>query len=79
MVATASATVPSLPPAASATVSPARFRATDPPRHRHDGRSARLRLPRDDAVDAPPTRGRRTGDQAASLVLDETRNVLVGS
>ena len=71
--------VPLLPPATSATVSPACFRATDPPRHRHDSRSARLRLPRDDAVDAPPSRGRCTGDQAAILVLDETRNVLVGS
>ena len=67
----ASAAVPLLPPAA--------FRATDPPRHRHDSRRARLRLLRDDTVDAPPSRGRRTRDQAARLVLDETRNVLVGS
>ena len=51
-VATASAAVPPLPSAASATVDPARFRAADPPGHRHDSRYARLQLPRDDAVDA---------------------------
>ena len=77
-VSAASAAVPALPPAASATVGPARFRAGDPPRHRQGGRSSGLWLPGDDAVDPPPTSGRCTGDQVASLVLDEAGNVLVG-
>ena len=77
-VASASAAVPLLTSTASATVGPARFRAADPPGHRHDSWCAGLCLPRYDAVDAPEARGRRTNDQAASLVLDEACDVLVG-
>ena len=77
-VASASAAVPLLTSTASATVGPARFRAADPPGHRHDSWCAGLWLPWYDAVDAPAARGRRTEDQAASLVLDEACDVLVG-
>ena len=76
-VAAASAVVPPLTSTASATVGSSRFRATDPPGHRHDSWCAGLWLPRYDAVDAPEARGRRTEDQAASLVLDEACDVLV--
>ena len=41
-VSAASATVPALSPAASASVGPARFRAGDPPWHRQGGRSGGL-------------------------------------
>ena len=78
MVAKASAAVPPLTSTASATVGPARFHAADPPRHQHYSWCTRLRLPQDDAVDAPAARGRRSEDQAARLVLDEACDVLVG-
>ena len=77
-VAAAPAAAPTLPPAASATVGPPRFRTGNPPGHRQGGRSGGLWLAGDDAVDPPPTSGRCTGDQDASLVLDEAGNVLVG-
>ena len=76
-VAAASAAVPALAPAAPATVGPARFRASNPPGHRHGGRSGGLRLPGDDAVDSPAAGGRHPADQSASLVLDEACDVLV--
>ena len=78
MVPPASAAVPPLASAAPAMVAPARFCATDPSGHSHDSGCARLLLSRDDAVDAPAARGRRTKDQAARLMLDETCDVFVG-
>ena len=76
-VATASAAVPPLTSTTSATVGSSRFRAADPPGHRHDGWCAGLWLPRYDAVDPPAARGRRTEDQTTSLVLDEACDVLI--
>ena len=78
VVSAASAAVPPLASATSATVTPARLCAADPSGHRQDSGCARLQLSQDDAVDAPVASGRRTEDQASSLMLNETCDVFVG-